>query len=320
MSSNSRITCNKGPSDGTSLPPYTRPKKDTNTKADKAESMMTRTHQETASDQLNNTVGHSPFARPSSRAGTSTPPAGMTQPPRNPFARPGSRAGSSTELTDNMQNSPTSSLNSDLFPRDSTSASSDLIEVDLDAEVAHLAGQHKQQQTPVPSTSGVETNSRVPFQPIFPANVTPTRHHDQALYNSPLNLIDDSPRPQTLGSTAHRPQQPAPHVKMPPTPYVNQATVNQHVNKQHPAQPRGAPAGMGNPPQQQVPPVGTPLCPPSARPAAFPTFQSLPVDTRTKSKNGQGVKRSKRSPADKPNTICWTPQTRLSYATFLCQV
>ena len=158
---------------------------------------------------------------------------------------------------------------------------------------------------PVPSTSGVETNSRVLFQPIFPANVTPTQHQDQALYNSSLNLIDDSSRPQTSGSTAHRPQQPAPHVTMPPTPYVNQAMVNQHMNKQHPAQPCGAPAGTGNPPQQQVPPVGTPLHPPSARPAPFPTFQSLPVDTRTKSKNGQGIKRSKKSPADKPDTICW---------------
>ena len=174
MSSNSRITCSKGLSDGTSLPLYTRPKRDTNAKADKAESMMTPTQQQTASDQLNNTVGHSPFARPSSQAGTSTPPTGATQSPCSPFARPGSRAGSGTELTDNMQNSPTSSVNSDLFPRDNTSASLDLIEVDLDAEVASLAGQHKQQQMPVPSTSGVETNSWVPFQPIFPANVTPT--------------------------------------------------------------------------------------------------------------------------------------------------
>ena len=72
-----------------------------------------------------------------------------------------------------------------------------------------------------------------------------------------------------------------------------------------PAQPRGAPAGMGNPPQQQIPPVGTSLCPPNAQPAPLPTFQNSPVDTRTKSKNGQGVKRSKRSPADKPDTICW---------------
>ena len=116
MSSNSRITRSKGPSDGTSLPPYTRPKKDTNAKADNAESMMTPTQQQAASDQLNNTVGHSLFARPSSRAGTSTTPASATQPPRSPFVRPGSRASSNTELTDNMQGSPTLSVDSELFP------------------------------------------------------------------------------------------------------------------------------------------------------------------------------------------------------------
>ena len=116
MSSKSRITHSKGLSDGMSLPPYTRPKKDTNAKADNAESMMTVTQQQAASDQLNKTVGHSPFARPSSWAGTSTMPTSATQPPHSPFARPGSRAGSNTELTDNMQGSPTSSVKSELFP------------------------------------------------------------------------------------------------------------------------------------------------------------------------------------------------------------
>ena len=67
MSSNSRITCSKGPSDGMSLPPYTRPRKDMNTKADNAESLPSLTQQQTACDQLNSTVSHSPFARPGSR-------------------------------------------------------------------------------------------------------------------------------------------------------------------------------------------------------------------------------------------------------------
>ena len=52
-----------------------------NAKADNTESMMTPTLQQTASDQLNNTVGHSPFARPSSWAGASTMPTSTTQPP-----------------------------------------------------------------------------------------------------------------------------------------------------------------------------------------------------------------------------------------------
>ena len=66
LSSNSRITHSKGPSDGMSLPPYTRSRKDMNTKADNTESMTAPTQQQTASDQLDSTVGHSPFARPSS--------------------------------------------------------------------------------------------------------------------------------------------------------------------------------------------------------------------------------------------------------------
>ena len=103
MSSNTRTTRSKGPSDGTSLPPYTRPRKDMNTKADNTESMMAPTKQQTACDQLNSMVGHSPFARPGSRAGASTAPAtptGMPSASTSPFARPGSRTGSARSEVD----------------------------------------------------------------------------------------------------------------------------------------------------------------------------------------------------------------------------
>ena len=103
MSSNSRITRSKGPSDGTSLPPYTRPRKDTSTKADNAGSLQPSTQQQTVCDQLNSTVNHSPFARPGSRAGASTVPAtptGMPLASASPFARPGSHAGSARSEVD----------------------------------------------------------------------------------------------------------------------------------------------------------------------------------------------------------------------------
>ena len=103
MSSNSRITHSKGPSDGTSLPPYTRLRKDMNTKADNTESMTTPTQQQTACDPLNSTVGHYPFARPGSWAGASTVPATLTgMPPvsASPFAQPGSCAGSAQSEVD----------------------------------------------------------------------------------------------------------------------------------------------------------------------------------------------------------------------------
>ena len=165
----------------------------------------------------------SPFARPSSWAGASTTPTNATQTPGSPFARPGSRAGSTKGLTDNMniQGSPLSSVSSTMSPQNiNTSTGSDLIDTDLDAEVADLVGQPKKPQEPLPSTSGVKDNNHALFQPIAPAYTTPVQYRDQALFNSSLNLIDDSPRPQTLGSANRISQPHAPHTKMPPIPYV----------------------------------------------------------------------------------------------------
>ena len=130
MSSNSRITCSKGLSDGTLLPPYTRPRKDTNTKADNTGSMTTLTQQQTACDQLNSMVGHTPFARPGSQAGASTAPTtptGMPSASISPFAWPGSRAGLARSNVDFPRvapqatgpsncNSPISSISDTMFP------------------------------------------------------------------------------------------------------------------------------------------------------------------------------------------------------------
>ena len=307
MASNGRMTRSKGPSDGVSLPPYSRLRKNVCTETGKQESMTGEPRcQADGHSQLQDAAEWaSPFARPSSRAGTSTTPANATQTPGSLFARPGSRAGSNKGLTDNIQGSPLLSVSSRMFPRDTiTSTSSDLIDTDLDTEVANFAGQPKQLQGPLPSTNGVKANSQVLFQPIVPAYVTPVQHRDQALFNSSLNLINDSPRPQTLGSAARIPQPHAPHAKMPPTPYVNQAMVNQHMHVQ-PTQPHRVPAGTETSQQQQHHSVGTPLCPTNAQPAPLPFIQTSPADTRTKSKNEQGIKQSKSMPVDKPDTTCW---------------
>ena len=131
------------------------------------------------------------------------------------------------------------------------------------------------------------------------------QYRDQALFNSSLNLIDDSPRPQTSGNATHVPQPRAPHTKMPPTLYVHQATVNQHMDVQPAPVPHRVPTGTEIPQQQQHPSVGTPPCPTNAQPAPLPFIQTSPADTRTKSKNGQGVKQSKSLAADKPDVTCW---------------
>ena len=269
-------------------------------------------HQADGHSQLQDAAERaSPFARPSSWAGASTMPANATwtpSTPASPFARPGSRTGSTKGLTDNtnIQGSPLSSASSTMSPQNiNTSTSSDLIDTDLDAEVANFAGQPKKLQEPLPSTSGVKDNNHALFQPIAPAYTTPAQYRDQALFNSPLNLIDDSPRPQTSGNATHISQPHAPHTKMPPIPYVHQTTVNQHMDVQLAPVPRRVPAGMETPQQQQHPSVGTPLRPTNAQPAPLPFIQTSPADTRTKSKNGQGVKQSKNLAADKQNVICW---------------
>ena len=138
MSSNSRITRSKGPSDGTSLPPYTRPRKDTSTKADNAGSLQPLTQQQTVCDQLNSTVSHSPFARPGSRAGASTAPATLTGMPSasaSPFAQPGSHVGSARLEVDfpstapqaarsSSCNSTISSIDDPVFPPDANTSTS----------------------------------------------------------------------------------------------------------------------------------------------------------------------------------------------------
>ena len=81
-----------------------------------------------------------------------------------------------------------------MFPQDiNTSTSWDLIDPDLDTEVANFTGHPKKLQEPLPATSGVKCSNNVRFQPIDPAYTTPVQSRDQGLFNSSLNLIDDSP-------------------------------------------------------------------------------------------------------------------------------
>ena len=166
MSSNSRITCSKGLSDSMSLPPYTRPRKDTTTKADNTESMTALTQQQTACDQLNSMVGHSPFARPGSQAGASmvpTTPTGMPSASTSPFAQPGSCARSARSEVDFPRaapqaagplncDSPISSISDTVFPQDmNTSTSWDMIDPYCDEEVTGITNRQSQPQVNRPA-------------------------------------------------------------------------------------------------------------------------------------------------------------------------
>ena len=94
-----------------------------------------------------------------------------------------------------------------------------------------------------PTTSDPKPGNNVHFQPIDPVQKSSIQTMDQSLLNSSLNLLDDLPQPQSSSSNGQVPcKQTTPqgsvhasNCHVPPTPYVNQTAVNQHMGTQ-PAQ------------------------------------------------------------------------------------
>ena len=96
---------------------------------------------------------------------------------------------------------------------------------------------------------------------------------NQGIFNPLLNLVDDSPQPpsssssssipcgqptpqgstQSSNSSIHTPVPHAPHTMLPPTPYVNQAAIDQHTGNPALLLPRVTPATMSQHKQYQVP-------------------------------------------------------------------
>ena len=209
MSSNSRITRSKGPSDGTSFPPYTRLRKDTSTKADNAEILPSLTQRQGACDQLNSTVSHSPFARPGSRAGASTAPAtptGMPSASMSPFAQPGTRAGSARSEVDfpsaapqaarsSSCNSTISSIDDPVFPPDAnTSTSWEVIDPACDEEVEGITNRQSQHQVNRPANVNTDSdpfNQGLGLEQISDTNST---NNLGTLYNQDFFVADTTNR------------------------------------------------------------------------------------------------------------------------------
>ena len=178
----------------------------------------------------------------------------------------------------------------------------------------------------LPSMSNIKPSNNVHFQPIDPAHKSPAQTMDQSLLNSSLNLLDDLPQPQSSSSNGSIPcgqttpqgsvhtsnsplHVPLPHASqpnVPPTPYVNQMAVNQHLGTQlAPIPPRisTGPTSLQPPakaflPQVpsniQLPPLPFVDAPPAHTQDSFLKNKASPSlpDTRSKSKNGQGVKQT----------------------------
>ena len=209
MSSNSRITCSKGPSDGTSLPPYTRPRKDTSTKADNAGSLQPSTQQQTACDQLNSMVSHPPFARPGSRTGASTAPTtptGMPLASASPFTRPGSRTGSARSEVDFPSAAPqaarSSSCNSTIlyiddpvFPRDANTLTSwEVIDPACGEEVAGITNGQSQHQVNRPANVNTDSDPFNQDPGLEQVSDTNSTNNLGTLYNQDFFVADTTNR------------------------------------------------------------------------------------------------------------------------------
>ena len=114
------------------------------------------------------------------------------------------------------------------------------------------------------TTSSSKTGGNVHFQPIDPAQKSSVQAMDQSLLNSSLKLLDDSPRSQSSSSNGPIPcgqaTPPVPaynsNYPVPPTPYINQTAVNQHMRAQPaPIPPRMSlgPMNVQSPKQVQSP-------------------------------------------------------------------
>ena len=196
-----------------------------------------------------------------------------------------------------------------------------------------------------PTTSDPKPSNNVHFQPIDPAHKSPVQTMDQSLLNSSLNLLDDSPRPQSSSSNGPIPclqttpqgsvhasnspmHVPLPHAtqfNVPPTPYVNQMAVNQYMG----TQPTPIPPRVSTGPTNLQPPAKTPSSqvPSNIQPQQLPFVDAPPAptqdyfvnntaspsshDRRSKSTNGQGVKQtpstssSTSTSMEKSGPICW---------------
>ena len=146
--------------------------------------------------------------------------------------------------------------------------------------------------------SVIKPSNNVHFQPIDPAHKSPVQTMDQSLLNSSLNLLDNSPQPQSSSSNGSIPcgkttpqgsvhtsnspiHAPLPHASqpnVPPTPYVNQMAVNQHIGTQPaPITPRIS-TGPTNlqPPAKMLPPQ----VPSNIQPQPLPFVDAPPAPTQ----------------------------------------
>ena len=164
----------------------------------------------------------------------------------------------------------------------------------------------------------------VHFQPIQPAKLSPLQPQDRLLFNPLLSTTTGSTGSQS--DTAHDPTQdcnstppkvhtPSPRIPeptIPPTPYVNQEAVEQHIRTQSPSVPPRKIATVAPPPRESLQASSaqetlitlatSQITPPQAQ-NQLTTSPQRP--RKSKSKDGRGVKQSKNVNTTDTAQVCW---------------
>ena len=177
---------------------------------------------------------------------------------------------------------------------------------------------------PAPPNYTHITQQNVHFQPIQLAKLSPLRPQDRLLFDPLLSTMTGSTGSQshsvhdpTQGCQSTPPKVLTPSPRMPepaipPTPYVNQAAVEQHMRTQSPSVPPRNIATVAAPPRESPEtsvaqePLITLATSQQTPPQAQKQLTSPPQQPKkSKSKDGQGVKQSKNANTTDSIPACW---------------
>ena len=183
------------------------------------------------------------------------------------------------------------------------------------------------------TTNSSKTGSNVHFQPIDPAQKSSVQAMDQSLLNSSLNLLDDSLQLQSSSSNGPIPcgqaTPPVPayssNYPVPPTLYINQTAMDEHMRAQPTLIPLRMSLGPMNVPSPKQ--AQSPQLPDSVQPQRLPfvdtpqapaknyhadnTSSPSTHEMTSKSLNKRGVKQSSSESSSaststgKLGPICW---------------
>ena len=177
---------------------------------------------------------------------------------------------------------------------------------------------------PAPPNYMQLNQQNVHFQPIQPAKLSPLQPQDRLFFDPLLSTTtgstgsqsDSTHNPTQDCSSAppkvHTPSLRVPEPTIPPTPYVNQAAVEQHMRMQSPPVPPTNITTVAPPPRESpkasvaqetlITLATAQTTPPQAR----NQLTTSPQRPRTsKSKDGRGIKQSKNVNATDTAQVCW---------------